>query len=247
MSDNILSVTGLRVRLENKEILCGVDLEIARGSTHVLMGPNGSGKTTLAQIIMGNPKYEVIGGKLLYEGGNLLPLRPEERSMRGIFMSFQNPYEIPGVNVGSYLRAIYNKRFSEAIPPVRFRKIIKKKTDLIKLGDEMLDRYLNEGFSGGEKKKLEMLQMLVLEPKLAILDELDSGLDVDAIKLVAKVAEYLKKEKGTTLLIITHYTRVLKYFDVDKVYLLQDGRITKKGGGGLAERLEKEGFGKSET
>jgi len=239
---NILAVKNLRVSVAGKPIIKGVSLALQTGKIHVLMGPNGSGKSTLAQVLMGHPTYQVTSGQILYQGKDLLKLDPTERSARGVFLSFQYPNEIPGVTVSSYLRMIHNKRFGTHLSPVKFRSILDKKLKLLKMETGFLDRYLNDGFSGGEKKRMEMLQMLVLEPKLVILDELDSGLDIDAIKIVAQAVNSAYRHTKMTVLLITHYSRLLKYIAADKVFVMRGGQIVQTGSHKLADELEERGY-----
>ncbi len=239
---NILEVRDLEVSVESNKIIKGVSLALDEGKIHVLMGPNGSGKSTLAQVLMGHPGYSVDGGKVLFKSGDLLELRTDERAGKGIFLSFQYPSEIPGVTISSYLRMIYNKRFSENLSPVKFRTLVKEKMKLLEMDESFLERYLNEGFSGGEKKRMEMLQMLVLEPSLAILDETDSGLDIDAIRVVANAVNTIYGQTKMTILLITHYSRILKYIEPDTVFVMQDGGITRSGGSELADELEESGY-----
>ncbi len=238
----MLNIKDLKAYIENKEILKGVSLDVASGEVNVLMGPNGSGKSTLAQSLMGHPFYEITSGSAVLDGKNLLDLDTTERSLNGLFLSFQYPSEIPGVTVSSYLRTIYNARQEKNLSPVKFRKLLKEKMELLDMSGEFMDRYLNEGFSGGEKKRMEMLQMLVLEPKIAILDEVDSGLDIDALKVVSKAVNYLKREKNMGVLVITHYTRILDHIDPDHVHIMKDGKIVKSGGKSLADDLESQGY-----
>jgi len=238
----MLNIKDLHVNIEGKKVLNGVNLEISKNSTHALMGQNGSGKSTLAQTIMGNPIYEVVSGKVTFNGENVLELKPEERSKKGIFLSFQYPSEVSGVSVQSYLRLIYNNSHEEKLSPVKFRELLFAKSEILGIKKEMLERSLNEGFSGGEKKKMEMLQMLILEPKLAILDEVDSGLDIDALKVVATAVNYLKEKNQTSILVITHYARILKYLEPDFVHVMQDGQIVQSGDKNLAHELEDKGY-----
>jgi Fe-S cluster assembly ATP-binding protein len=242
MSNNILEISHLEVSSEDKKIIKGVDLALERGKVHVLMGPNGSGKSTLAQSLMGHPAYDISGGEVLFEGESILEMEPDERALKGIFLSFQYPSEIPGVTISSYLRMIYNKRFGKNLSPVKFREILKEKMALLDIDENFMGRYLNEGFSGGEKKRMEILQMLVLAPKLAILDETDSGLDIDAIWIVSKAVNKAKKEFDMTILLITHYSRILKYVEPDSVYIMRDGKIVESGGKELAHELEEKGY-----
>ena len=263
----MFKIKNLKASIEDKQILKGIDLELEKGKVHVIMGPNGSGKSTLAQVLMGNPSYEVDEGSVSLDSkifgefeDDYLELEPNERSLAGIFLSFQYPSEIPGVSIANYLRLIYNKHKQIAfeaeqsakgtdseekyrpLSPVRFRKVLKEYLDILEIPEEFMDRYLNEGFSGGEKKRMEILQMLVTSPKLAILDETDSGLDVDALKVVSKGVNKLLKETDLTVLLITHYTRILKYIEPDYVHILQDGKIVKSGGKDLAHELEEKGY-----
>ena len=239
----MLKIKDLKVSINDLDlkILKGVDLEVKERKVTVLMGPNGSGKSTLAQALMGHPMYEVEG-TVTFEGEDLLEQEPDERALNGLFLSFQYPSEVTGVTISSFLRLIYNKRHNQKLTPIKFRQLLSEKMKLLNMDEGFMHRYLNEGFSGGEKKRMEMLQMLVLEPKLAILDETDSGLDVDALKVVGKAVNYLMKEKGMTVFLITHYTRILKYIEPDTVYVMQDGKITQQGGKQLAHDLEDSGY-----
>jgi Fe-S cluster assembly ATP-binding protein len=237
----MFNIKDLKVNVGEIEILKGVNLEVEDGSTTVLMGPNGSGKSTLAQAIMGHPFYEVNGTAFLNET-NILELDANLRSEAGIFLSFQYPSEVPGVNVANYLRMIFNLHHKQNLSPVKFRTLLKEKMEFLEMSDDFTNRFLNEGFSGGEKKRMEMLQLLVIEPKLAILDETDSGLDVDALKLVGKTVNYLKEKNNMSVLLITHYTRILRYIHADKVYIMQDGHIIRSGDASLAHELEEKGF-----
>jgi len=238
----MLTIKDLEVSTQDKKIIKGIDLQLESGKIHVLMGPNGSGKSTLANTLMGHPGFSVDKGDILFENDSILDLEPFERSQKGIFLSFQYPAEIPGVNISSYLRMIYNKKSGENLSPVKFRALLKEKMALLDIDESVLDRYLNEGFSGGEKKRMEVLQLLVLEPKLAILDETDSGLDIDAIKIVSSAVNNIQKDSDMTILLITHYTRILEYINADKVFVMQDGKITKSGGKILAHELEESGY-----
>ncbi len=238
----MLNIKDLKVTVEGKNILNGVSLDISENSIHALMGQNGSGKSTLAQTIMGNPFYKVNLGQILFEGKDILDDRPEERSKNGIFLSFQYPSEVSGVRISSYLRLIYNNSHKDKLSPVKFRGLLEEKIKLLGIKDEMLHRSLNEGFSGGEKKKMEMLQMLLIEPKLAILDEVDSGLDVDALKMVSGAVNYLKEKNNMAVLVITHYARILKYLEPDYVHIMDEGRIIKSGDKKLAQEIEENGY-----
>jgi Fe-S cluster assembly ATP-binding protein len=200
----MLTIKNLKAGIEGTEILHGVNLQVEDGVISALMGQNGSGKSTLAQSIMGHPAYEITSGDITFNGKSLKGIEPNEKATLGIFLSFQYPSEISGVTISSYLRLIYNKAHASSVSPVQFRKILKEKMDFLEMHEDFSSRYLNEGFSGGEKKRMEMLQMLLLEPKLALLDETDSGLDVDALKTISKAVDYLNKEKKMAAIVITH-------------------------------------------
>lgn len=241
----MLEVNNLWVAVEGKEILKGVNLKIGSGEVHAIMGPNGSGKSTLARVLAGHPSYEVIRGEVIYEGENLLDLAPDERARRGIFMAFQYPVEIPGVSTAYFLRAALNSlrkaRGLSELDAVEFLDYLKERMKLVEIGSSLMNRPVNEGFSGGEKKRSEILQMAVLEPKLAILDETDSGLDIDALKIVASGVNKLKRPDRSTIL-VTHYQRILNYIQPDFVHILLDGCIVRSGGKDLALKLEEEGY-----
>ena len=241
----MLDIKNLHVTVDGKAILKGLDLKVGAGEVHAIMGPNGSGKSTLAYVLAGREGYEVTDGAVLYEGRNLLDLAPEERAREGIFLAFQYPVEIPGVGSNSFLKAAVNAvRKHRGLPEydaMEFLKLIREKRDQIGVGEEMLKRSLNVGFSGGEKKRAEVLQMTLLEPRLAILDETDSGLDIDALKVVANGVNALRSPERA-ILMITHYQRLLDYVVPDFVHVLSDGRITESGGKELALKLEKEGY-----
>ncbi|MCA9308615.1 Fe-S cluster assembly ATPase SufC [candidate division WWE3 bacterium] len=238
----MLEIKDLKVSIEDKEILKGVNLTAPSNQVTVLMGPNGSGKSTLAQALMGHPMYNVVSGQVEFNGEDLLDMEPDERALTGVFLSFQYPSEVSGVTISNFLRLIYNKKHDEKLTPVKFRTLLTEKMELLDMDPAFMHRYLNEGFSGGEKKRMEMLQMLILEPSLAILDETDSGLDVDALKVVGKVVNYLKEKNNMSVLLITHYTRILKYIQADSVHVMQHGVITNSGGKELAHELEEKGF-----
>lgn len=242
----MIKVSDLSVKIEDKDILKGVDLEVFPNKVHALMGQNGSGKSTLAQVIMGSPFYTVTQGVITFGGKNIIDVSPNERSLEGIFLSFQYPSEVPGVSIQNYLRMIYNKKNSTSLSPAAFRKILAEKMDVLEIKEDFMNRSLNEGFSGGEKKRMEMLQMLLLEPKVVILDEVDSGLDIDAIKIVSKAVNYLKEKSNSSILIITHYTRILNYIEPEFVHIMSDGKIVKEGGKDLAYKLEEHGYNLSE-
>ncbi|MCS6975991.1 MAG: Fe-S cluster assembly ATPase SufC [Gemmatales bacterium] len=242
----MLKIINLHARVMDKEILRGLDLEIRAGEVHAIMGPNGSGKSTLAGVLAGKPLYEVTEGEVLYNGKNLLEMDPEERAREGIFLAFQYPVEIPGVSNTYFLRAALNAirkaRGEEELDPVAFLQLVRSKMRILHMDEELLKRPVNEGFSGGEKKRNEIFQMAVLEPKLCILDETDSGLDIDALRTVADGVNALRSpERG--FLVITHYQRLLNYIIPDFVHILYDGRIVKSGGKELALELEEKGYG----
>jgi len=236
-----LSVRDLRVAVEGKEILKGVTLEVAPGQVHAIMGPNGSGKSTLAYAIMGHPKYQVLSGEVSFGGRDLLALPPDARARAGVFLSFQYPSEIPGVSVANFLRRAYMAVRGVEVPVLQFFRLLQQKMRLLQMPISMAERYLNEGFSGGEKKRNEILQMAVLEPKIAVLDETDSGLDIDALRIVADGVNALRGP-GLGVLIITHYQRILRHVQPDVVSVLMDGRIVETGGRELAEKLEEHGY-----
>ena len=242
----MLEIKNLQVGVEDNAILKGVDLSIQPGETHAIMGPNGSGKSTLAQVLAGRDGYEIAGGSVSYNGQDLLDLAPEVRVCEGFFLAFQYPVEIPGVNTTYFLRAAVNAvrthRGEEELSAVDFLRLMREKTELLELDESLFKRSVNEGFSGGEKKRAEILQMALLDPTMAVLDETDSGLDIDALKIVANGVNHLKRTDNAQL-IITHYQRLLDYVVPDRVHVLHDGRIVKSGGKELALELEKEGYG----
>ncbi len=236
-----LEIQNLHVRTEEFEILHGVDLKVAKGETHALMGPNGSGKSTLANTIMGSPSYEVTDGKVLLNGEDLTEADPDERARNGLFMAFQYPATIPGVSVANFLRMAMNAKRDEPIKVKQFGQELKANMDLLKIDREFTSRYLNDGFSGGEKKRAEILQLAMLKPEIAVLDETDSGLDIDALRVVADGVNAMRgSELG--VLIITHYTRILEYVTPDFVHIMLDGRIVREGGSELAGELEDKGY-----
>lgn len=239
----MLKINKLKVLVEGKEILKGVDLSIGKGEVVVMMGPNGSGKSSLASAIIGNPQYEVTEGEIIFEGENILGLTPDERANRGIYLAFQYPIAIPGVTVREMLLAsLRAKNKEQKISALELKKVIEIEAEKLHLSSELLGRGLNEGFSGGEKKKMEILQMRILKPKLLILDEIDSGLDIDALAVIAKnVAEMTEKE-NMSILIITHYQRVLEYLVPDSIAVMKDGVVVERGGKEVVERLEKSGY-----
>lgn len=241
----MLEICDLHVGVEGKEILKGIDLAVKAGEVHAVMGPNGSGKSTLTQALAGNESYTVTQGEVIYEGKNLLEMSPERRAREGIFLAFQYPVEIPGVSNAYFLKAALNEirtaRGLEEMDAVEFLELFKEKMKLVDMDTSFTNRPVNEGFSGGEKKRNEILQMAVLEPKLAILDETDSGLDIDALKIVAHGVNQLKRPNRATI-IVTHYQRLLNYIVPDFVHVLVDGRIVKSGGKELAFQLEEKGY-----
>ena len=241
MSKELLKINNLYVNAGDKEILKGIDLKINKGEIHVIMGPNGSGKTTTANAILNNPQYTKVNGNIMFEGDNISDLKTDEIARKGIFMSFQLPEEIPGVSVTNFLKYAKNKITGKPVKIFEFKDELKKYMDELKMNSKNMERSLNVGFSGGEKKKNEILQMLVLNPKLAILDETDSGLDVDAIKTVSKGIEMFKNENNAVL-IITHNTKILHSLKVDYVHVLVDGKIVKTGGQELATEIEENGY-----
>jgi len=237
----VFQIEGLRVTIENKEILRGVDLVIDQGEVHALMGPNGSGKSTLANAIMGHPKYQVTAGKILFKGEDIVGMTPDARARAGLFLAFQYPIGIPGVVMGNFLRASLKARRGEDVPVREFRKVLDETMDLLKVDQSFVRRYVNEGFSGGEKKRAEVLQMALLKPEMAVLDETDSGLDIDALKTVADGINTLRGP-DLGVLLITHYTRILNYIKPDVVHVFYAGQVVKTGGPDLADELEKQGY-----
>jgi Fe-S cluster assembly ATP-binding protein len=246
----MLDIKNLQVNVEGKPILKGINLHVNAGEVHAIMGPNGSGKSTLARALSGHPEYEVTGGQVTYEGRDLLDMDPDERAREGVFMAFQYPVEIAGVNNAYFLKAALNaKRKHQGQPELdamEFMQLIKEKSKLLEIDQNMLSRAVNEGFSGGEKKRNEIFQMSLLEPKLAILDETDSGLDIDALKLVASGVNAMRMPERA-IIVVTHYQRLLDYIIPDYVHVLSAGRIVKSGGKELALELEKKGYGWIET
>jgi Fe-S cluster assembly ATP-binding protein len=240
-------INNLYAGIDGNEILKGVDLTVNQGEVHALMGPNGTGKSTLAYVLMGHPKYIVTEGEVIFKGVNVLNLKPDERSRMGLFLAFQYPVAIPGVSVANFLRTAVNARRKadhpedKGIPIPEFRTMLKAKMDLLKMDHAFAGRYLNDGFSGGEKKKAEILQMAALEPEIAILDETDSGLDIDALRIVSDGVNTLRGE-DLGVLVITHYQRVLNYIKPDYVHIMLDGRIVESGGPELALTLEEQGY-----
>lgn len=242
MSNTLLSVQNLCANASDKEILHTINLELEKGKTHVLMGPNGAGKSTLGHVIMGNPNYEVTSGSLVFEGTDITEMSCDKRSLEGIFMSFQTPVEIPGVPLFSFLRSIAQKRPELKMSSRKFRKHVLELAEKLNLNPDYLERDLNVGFSGGEKKKIEMLQLLLLQPKLAILDETDSGLDVDALSVVSQTIETFRSTTDGTLLIITHNTRILERVNVDSTHVMVKGNMVAHGDSSLIDQIDANGF-----
>jgi Fe-S cluster assembly ATP-binding protein len=241
----MLEIANLTATAGEKDILKGINLTVNAGEVHAIMGPNGSGKSTLAQVLAGHPSYEVTGGTVLFEGEDLLELEPEERAHKGVFLAFQYPIEIPGVSNAYFLRSAYNAmrvaRGGEEVDPMEFLDVMEEKLKIVEMTEDMLSRSVNMGFSGGEKKRNEILQMAVLEPKLAILDETDSGLDIDALRVVAEGVNKLRRPDNAAI-VVTHYQRLLNYIVPDYVHVLAQGRIIRSGGKELALELEEKGY-----
>ncbi len=236
-----LEIRDLHVEVEGKEILKGIDLIVRQGETHALMGPNGSGKSTLSNAIMGRPGYKVTSGQIIFNGEDITKLPPDERAKRGLFLAMQYPTEVPGVSVVNFLRTAYQAVKGEQVSALAFRKHMKEQMDKLGIEDAMVNRYVNQGFSGGEKKRNEVLQLAVLQPQIALLDETDSGLDIDSLKLVAMGVEQLVGP-DLGVLVITHYQRMLNYITPDDVHVMMKGRIVKSGGPELAHMLEEKGY-----
>ncbi len=242
---SLLEIKDLHAGFDGTEIVKGVSLTIKKGETHAIMGPNGSGKSTLSKVLAGHPSYEVMSGSVIYNGKDLLELDPEQRALEGIFLGFQYPVEIPGVNNAEFLRMAYNAKLvhkgEDELDPLDFDDLLNEKMKTVGMDPKYKDRFLNEGFSGGEKKKNEILQMAILDPQLAVLDETDSGLDIDALKVVAEGVNKLKNENNG-LIMITHYQRLLNYIQPDYVHVFSDGKIIKSGDKSLALELESQGY-----
>jgi Fe-S cluster assembly ATP-binding protein len=234
-------IQDLRVNIEEKQILKGVNLVVRKGEVHALMGPNGSGKSTLANAILGHPKYTVTGGKVLMKGENILEMETDERARKGLFLAFQYPCEVPGVRQSNFLRLACNARTGHEMEVTEFYQKLEEKMKVLDIDEKFMKRYLNEGFSGGEKKRNEILQMMMLEPEFAVMDETDSGLDIDALKVVSRGVNELRGP-NLGILIITHYERILRYINPDFVHILVDGKIVKSGGPEVAAHLEEHGY-----
>ncbi len=237
----MLKIDNLHVEIDGNEILKGVSLEVGQGEIHAIMGPNGSGKSTLSNVLMGHPRYEVTEGSVTFQGVDALELEPDERAKMGMFLAFQYPSEVPGVSVANFLRTAVNSVREKELSPMEMYRLLQEKMRIMQMDPKFAERYLNEGFSGGEKKRNEILQMLMLDPKLAIMDETDSGLDIDALQVVARGVNELRGPEFSAV-IITHYQRILRYMEPDHVHVMLDGRIVTSGGKELALELEDKGY-----
>ena len=237
----MLNIEDLYIEIDGQEIVKGLDLEVGKGEIHAIMGPNGSGKSTLANVLMGHPRYEVTGGSITFQGEDVFELEPDERAKLGMFLAFQYPSEVPGVSVANFLRTAVNSVREDELSPMEMYRLLQEKMSIMQMDPKFAERYLNEGFSGGEKKRNEILQMLMLDPKLAIMDETDSGLDIDALQVVAKGINELRGPEFSAV-IITHYQRILRYIEPDHVHVMLDGRLVTSGGRELAEELEEKGY-----
>jgi Fe-S cluster assembly ATP-binding protein len=237
----MLKIENLRAEIDGQEIVKGLDLEVGKGEVHAIMGPNGSGKSTLANVLMGHPRYEVTGGSITFQGEDVLEMEADERAKLGMFLAFQYPSEVPGVSVANFLRTAVNSVREQELSPMEMFRLIQDKMKVMQMDPKFAERYLNEGFSGGEKKRNEILQMLMLEPKLAIMDETDSGLDIDALQVVSKGVNELRGPEFSAV-IITHYQRILRYLEPDHVHVMLDGRLVTSGGKELALDLEDKGY-----
>ena len=238
----LLKISGLKASVEDKEILKGVDLTVSDGEVHVIMGPNGAGKSTLGSVIIGDPRYEITGGSVFFDGEDITGEETDKIVKKGIFLTFQNPIEVPGITLSNFIKTALEAETGEHIKMRDFRKRLDETMQVLQMDPEYADRDLNVGFSGGEKKKAEILQMLMLKPRLAILDETDSGLDVDAVHVVSRGVEEYKKNVGGALIIITHSTRILESLNVDKTHVLVNGKIATNGDAGLIDIINEEGF-----
>ncbi len=241
----LLEIKDLHAVIEGREILKGLTMNVDKGEVHAIMGPNGSGKSTLAKVLAGHPSYEVLSGEVIYEGKNLLELDPDERARAGVFLAFQYPVEVPGVSNSQFMRLAYNEKMKhlgeEELDPLEFNDLLKERAKIVEMDSSFFKRSVNEGFSGGEKKRNEILQMAVLQPKLAVLDETDSGLDIDALRIVAEGVNKLRNA-DKAIILVTHYQRLLNYIEPDFVHVLADGKIVKEGGKELALELEEKGY-----
>lgn len=237
----MLKIENLHVEIEGQEIIKGLDLEMNEGEIHAIMGPNGSGKSTLANVLMGHPRYEVTGGSVTFQGEDVFELEADERAKLGMFLAFQYPSEVPGVTVANFLRTAVNSVREEELSTMEMYKLLQEKMKVMQMDQRFAERYLNEGFSGGEKKRNEILQMLMLDPKLAIMDETDSGLDIDALQVVAKGVNEMRGGDFSAV-VITHYSRILRYIEPDHVHVMLDGRIVTSGDKSLADQLEDKGY-----
>jgi len=237
----MLKIEELHVEIDGQEIVKGLDLEVGKGEIHAIMGPNGSGKSTLANVLMGHPRYEVTEGSITFQGEDVFELEPDERAKLGMFLAFQYPSEVPGVSVANFLRTAVNSVREEELSPMEMYRLLQEKMSIMQMDPKFAERYLNEGFSGGEKKRNEILQMLMLDPKLAIMDETDSGLDIDALQVVARGVNELRGPEFSAV-IITHYQRILRYIEPDRVHVMLDGRLVTSGGKELADDLEEKGY-----
>ncbi len=237
----MLKVENLHVEIDGNEIVKGLDLEVGKGEIHAIMGPNGSGKSTLANVLMGHPRYEVTGGSVTFEDEDVLELEADERAKLGMFLAFQYPSEVPGVSVANFLRTAVNSVREEQLSPMEMYRLLHEKMEVMRMDPKFAERYLNEGFSGGEKKRNEILQMLMLDPRIAIMDETDSGLDIDALQVVARGVNELRGPEFSAV-IITHYQRILRYIEPDRVHVMLDGRLVTSGGRELADVLEDKGY-----
>jgi Fe-S cluster assembly ATP-binding protein len=237
----MLKIENLHVEVDGNEIVKGLDLEVDRGEIHAIMGPNGSGKSTLANVLMGHPRYEVTEGSVTFDDEDVLELEPDERAKMGLFLAFQYPSEVPGVSVANFLRTAVNSVRDEELSPMEMYKLLQEKMAVMRMDTKFAERYLNEGFSGGEKKRNEILQLLMLEPRLAILDETDSGLDIDALQVVARGVNEMRGPEFSAVL-ITHYQRILRYIEPDHIHVMLDGRLVTSGRKELAEELEEKGY-----
>jgi Fe-S cluster assembly ATP-binding protein len=237
----MLKIENLHAEIDGNEILKGVSLGVGQGEIHAIMGPNGSGKSTLSNVLMGHPRYEVTGGSVTFRGEDVFELEPDERAKLGMFLAFQYPSEVPGVSVANFLRTAVNSVREKELSPMEMYRLLQEKMRIMHMDPRFAERYLNEGFSGGEKKRNEILQMLMLNPKLAIMDETDSGLDIDALQVVARGVNELRGPEFSAV-VITHYQRILRYIEPDHVHVMLDGRIVTSGGKELAEELEEKGY-----